>query len=340
MKQQSVVLWTLVLVFSLGVIVVLLLSRGGQREAPTVAETGLPLPTDTPWGLAAAPTRFLPTVPVLPTTTALIFPTLLPTDGLPEGPNMPPATSAPILPTLAVANLPEFRVPDFAVSASSLVNFCADFGTPLSLSIFDWATGSTTNLSDEAIARIPLTWDASADLWQGYESDHPFNQPDDAHQRWNLKLYLPDGTERWIVIYESAQTPQTYYTYVFVTTAPFADAQGQHFGNHPCRAFATAAAQVMSFLEVVSQYQNLVRYPQLISSADPRWKRGIAKPTAAYADLRAIPSKLNNNPIGGIASPVEIWYALDPSWEGWAQIKLGSVQGWVDTMTVEIAPQG
>lgn len=337
MKQQSVILWTLVLVLGLGLIVLLALSRGQRAASPLPATTPPLLPSATPQALAAAPTRFLPTVPVLPTSTPLIFPSPLPTT---PAPNMPPATNAPILPTLAVANLPAFRVPDFPVSAASLINYCPGFGTPLTLSIFDWVTSSKANLSDAAVARIPLTWDASVSLWQGYESDHPFNQPDDAHQRWDLKLFLPDGSQRWIIIYESAQTPDTYYTYAYVTTEAFAAADGQHFGNHPCRAFATPSAQVMAFLAVVSQYQNLVRYPPLIATGDPRWQRGVARPLAAYADLRAVPSPVDNNPIGGIDAPVEIWYALDPAWDGWAQVRLGSLQGWVDTMTVALAPAG
>ena len=90
----------------------------------------------------------------------------------------------------------------------------------------------------------------------------------------------------------------------------------------------------------MSQYQRVVQYPPFISGTDPRWKRGLAKPVSAYADLRSIPTKANNNPIGGIDRSVPIFFALDPSWDGWAQVKLGSVQAWVDTNTIDLTPDG
>ena len=97
---------------------------------------------------------------------------------------------------------------------------------------------------------------------------------------------------------------------------------------------------MLDFLAVVNQYQDVVRYPSLIAGGDPRWQRGIASPTAAIADLRSIPTTRYNDPIGSITREISLWYALDPTWGGWAQVKLGSVQGWVDTGLVKFTSGG
>ncbi len=334
MKKTSIALWTFVLLFSLGLIVVLLLNR--QERAVPLPTVTVVLPTETPRSLAAAPTRFQATVALLPTATPLIF-AAAPTSTPVAVTLSPPETQA--LPP-ALPDSYRIVIPQAAAPGSMLINYCPAFGTPLSLRIYDWSSGTTTSLSDAEIAQIPLGWDASANLWQGYQSAHPFNQPDDARQRWNIDLYLPDGTDRWIIIYESPATPGRYYTYVFENTVAYADKNGNHFGNHPCRAFAAPASQVGSFLDAIRQYQQVIQYPPFISGNDPRWKRGVAKPNAAYADLRSIPSNEHNNPIGGIDTSVPLWFALDPAWDGWAQVRIGSVQGWVNTQTVNLTPDG
>jgi hypothetical protein len=339
MKPQQAALWAFVLLASLGLIFALMISRR-ERPTPPPAPTDR-LPTETPWALVSAPTRLPPTVAVLPSATPLLLPSP-PTSALIASP-LPPLgaqpTDAPKPLDLPVDEVYRISIPQPAAPRARLSARCPKLGMPISLRLFDWDSGQTTNLSDAEIAQIPLGWDASANLWQGYESLHPFNQPDDAKVRWSLNLYLPDGVDHWIVIYTSATTPATYYTYAFDITQPYT-INGEHLGNHPCSAFAIPGTWMNDFLNVIRQYQNIVAYPPFISGSDPRWKRGTAGPTGAYADLRSIPSKANNNPIGGLDRSVPVWYAVDPTWDGWAQVRIGSVQGWVDTSTVALMPDG
>ncbi len=321
MKKQYAVLWLFVLLLSLSLI--LFLMQGNQRREGVVTVTATPLPTETPRALALAATRFLPTV--APPSTATPLPTPLPT------------MTAFVL-TLAAPTPRVFVAENLLAGSAVLTNYCTSFGSPVTVNIFDWTTGNTVSVSDAAIAQIPLGWDASNSIWEGYQSAHPFNQPADAQQRWKFSLFLQDESERWIEVYQSAQTPDLYYAYSFQKTVPYTDRHGQHFGYHPCRAFTVSAAEVQNFLDVVGQYQDVVHYPGLISGTDTRWTRGIAQPVAAYADVRSIPSTQYNDPIGSIDQPVTLWYAIDPGWGTWAQIKIDSLQGWVDTRSVKFLP--
>ena len=324
MKKQYAVVWAFVLLLSLSLIIFLVVIPK-ERDEPPATET--PLPTDVPQALILAPTRFLPTVAAAPSATPVIPPTPYPT-----------MTAFAV--TLAA---PEPRVFDAANILNSqlmLSNYCTNFGIPVALRIFDWSNGSTISLSDTAIAQIPLSWDASKTIWQGYNSAHPFNQPDDIQERWKINLFLSDSTERWIRVQTSGQTPDIDYVYSFQQITPFAGTDGLHYGDHPCRAFMIAAATVQNFLNVVGQYQDVVRYPVLISGDDPRWTAGLLSPVNAYADLRSIPSTVYNDPIGSIDKQIDVWFALDPTWNGWAQVKVGAVQGWVDMSLVKFTPGG
>ena len=321
MKKQYAALWVVVLLLSLSLVAILVIL---PRQQQAVSATMTPLPTNTARALALAPTRFLPTVAAHPTATDL--PTPYP-------------SLTPFVLTLAAPAPRVFQASnEYVPNEFMLANYCASFGSPVSLRLFDWDSGITISLSDEAIARIPLGWNASSSIWQGYNSLRPFNQPDDAVERWKINLYLSDTTERWIEIAFSPQSPDVYYVYSFQNIVPFAQPNGDHFGYHPCRAFTITTAQMQSFLTTVEQFQDSVRYPALIDGSDTRWARGTARPVAAYADLRAIPSTAYNDPIGAIDQPVTVWYALDETWGSWAQVKVGSVQGWVDTASVTFVP--
>lgn len=328
MRKPFTVLWVSVLLFSTTVIVALVVARG-QRQA-VIPPTEV-FPPALQQALVVAPTRALANVVAAP-----VNPEPSPTSQAP--------TSIAIEPTEIVVT-PRIDAPRlfFAASggrgASMLANYCVDFGSPVSLRLFDWMTGATVSLSDEAIARVPLSWDASDTIWQGYKSARPFDQPDDAIQRWKINLFLPDGNERWIEIAVSPQTPEAYYVYTFQKTIPYANERGEHFGYHPCRAFAIASSEVQAFLTTIEQYQDVVRYPPLITGDDSRWVRGTARPTVSNADLRSIPTTAYNDPIASISQTVTLWYARDAAWGSWAQVKLGSVQGWVDTALVSLAPE-
>ena len=318
MKTQSAALWTLILVLSLGLITFLIV---GMRQ-PAAATTLLTAAATQPaLSLVVAPTRFLPTV-------AAVQSTRIP----PVIPVAPVTLVAPTVPPRA------FQFNQSMPGESMLTSFCPELGFPVSLRIFDWQTGNTISLNDPAVAQLPLSWDASDDLWRGYNALNPFDQPSDTQERWKITLFLPDSTERWISVYDSPTTPSLSYLYAYQNTTAFADANGNHFGFHPCRAFAYPAAQIEAFMTAIADYQDVVEYPSLISSHDSRWQWGFVTPAAAYTDLRAIPSVNYNVPIGGFNRKTRVFYATDPTWGQWAQIKMGAVQGWVDTRLVSFEP--
>ncbi|MEO8395523.1 MAG: hypothetical protein ABI700_21190 [Chloroflexota bacterium] len=320
MKKQYAAAWVFVLLLSLSLILVLVVLPKQHDEPPATVAL---MATTTPRSLIFAPTRFLPTVAAAPSATMTPLP---PT---------PFPTMTTFAVTLAAPEPRVFQAANIANSGSMLFNYCTGFGSPVAMRIYDWSTGSTISLSDTAIAQIPLSWDASNTIWQGYNSARPFNQPNDAQERWKINLYLTDGSERWIQVQASQQVQDVYYVYSFEKIIPFSGADGQHYGYHPCRAFTISAEAMQRFLNVVNQYQDAIRYPALIGGNDPRWTYGLVSPVSAYADFRSIPSMIYNDPIGSIDKPVKLWFALDPTWNGWAQVRIGSTQGWVELALVD-----
>lgn len=221
--------------------------------------------------------------------------------------------------------------------SNTLSSFCEDFGTPTSVQIFDWNDWSTVDLTNAMVAQLPLNWDASATFWQGYDSPKPFNQPDDARSRWQLTLLTEEGTERWIHIWQSAQTPNTLYVYAFTNTTAFADSRGEHYGYHPCRAFTASPAEVNLLLSSARAYQSSgSRYPAFAYGGDPAWIECRATPIGDGFDIRNIPTIINNNPLQTIRESVPCYYIQKENWGAWAQIKLGSTIAWVDTSTITL----
>jgi hypothetical protein len=162
---------------------------------------------------------------------------------------------------------------------TTVASYCDDFGTPVSIQIFDWNDWSTVNLTNALVAQLPIRWDASGDLWRGYQAAKPFEQPDDTRDRWRLTLHRADGSERWIQIAQSASTPSMLYAYAFQNLTPYADANGNHFGYHPCRAFALPSSEMDVLLSSAGAYQSSgSRFPEFAVPDDPRWVRGSATP--------------------------------------------------------------
>jgi hypothetical protein len=128
--------------------------------------------------------------------------------------------------------------------------FC-NLRAPQQTRVFDWSTWQTAYVQDPNVSVEPFQWDASRTLWRGYQSAQPFDQPSDAFKHWSVTLIGADGSEQWIYLFDSVQTPDTFYVYVFDNVQPFADNQGNHYGIHPCRAFAADANSVDNWLNQV-----------------------------------------------------------------------------------------
>ncbi len=209
--------------------------------------------------------------------------------------------------------------------------FCR-FNDPESMSLFDWETSQTTRLSADWIARLPLTWDASASIWRGYAAAEPFDEPDDLRILWRLSLIDAAGATQFIDVGRSPSSPQLYI-YAYDNVVPFADRNGRYFGLHPCRAFSMQPTAFDYLIEAARAFQEFNgAYPDLIGSDDPRWQRGFVEPIEGQVNLRALPSAFNNDPVFVLTNRMEVWYAVDPrSWHDWAQIKIGGTHGWVHT---------
>jgi hypothetical protein len=203
--------------------------------------------------------------------------------------------------------------------------------------IFDWNDWSTVEVNNPLVAQIPLRWDATENLWRGYDAPKPFDTPVDERERWQLHFTNAAGDERWINVWTSDLTPDTYYAYVFQVITPFAVENGQHFGYHPCRAFAVPVMQMDVLLSSARAYRSSgSHFPSLAGADDSHWTAATLAPLGSFFDLHAIPTLANNDPLQTIVDPVSGAVITNPDWGVWAQVKLGSVIAWVDTSTVSI----
>lgn len=122
---------------------------------------------------------------------------------------------------------------------------------PQETRVFDWSTWQTAVVQDPNVSAQPFNWDASRSIWRGYQSAQPFDQPSDAFKHWSVTMTDANGSEQWIHLFDSSQTPDTFYIYVFDNVEPFADSNGNYYGIHPCRAFAADATSVSNWLQQV-----------------------------------------------------------------------------------------
>ncbi len=220
---------------------------------------------------------------------------------------------------------------------TTLASSCDKFGIPVSIRIFDWNDWSTVELSNPLVAQLPIQWDASADIWRGYQVAKSFDQPDDARERWKLQLFTADGVERRIQVEQSASTPDTLYVYAFQILTPYADAQGKHYGYHPCRAFRIPAMDMDVLLSAAGAYQSSgSRFPAFAAPDDARWVRGSATPLDGSFDLRSIPTPQNNEPLQSISQVAPCYFITEDDWGVWAQIRIGNTTAWIDTSTVRL----
>ena len=131
------------------------------------------------------------------------------------------------------------------------VRSVCDMAVPQTVRVFNWETWDTSFITDQSLLFEPFHWDVSRNIWQGYKSAQPFNQPADANRHWSVTLIQENGTQQWIYILDSLTTPDTDYVYVFQTVIPHLDRHGEHYGIHACRAFAAAEPMVTDWLRRV-----------------------------------------------------------------------------------------
>lgn len=88
---------------------------------------------------------------------------------------------------------------------------------------------------------------AGPSFWVGYENGG-FAWVNDVMPLLTLTFIAEDGSERWLDIFWSEQTPDTYYVLPFANVVPYADANGDHYGTHPCAAILMTAPEYQSLL--------------------------------------------------------------------------------------------
>lgn len=100
-----------------------------------------------------------------------------------------------------------------------------------------------------------LQWGGDTN-WQGYESGGWIIPPD----RSLSMIYLyPEAYDEqnnpWgfqmIIVYSSGIYPDVVLPMVFTNMTPFADANGNHFGTHPCYAFIMPRAEFDAWISEV-----------------------------------------------------------------------------------------
>ncbi len=223
-----------------------------------------------------------------------------------------------------------------ATSKNLLSSYCTSFGVPTSLEIIDWNDWTTVKVDNTLAAQLPITWDTSVSFWRGDQYKNPYDTPADEYNRWRLRLFTADGSERWMDIGQSATTPDTLYVAAFQNLKSFLN--GSSYALRPCRAFTVPISTMNILLSSAGAYsRSESQFPALAAADDPRWVRGIAVPLSGSIDLRSIPTRQDNQPIQTISQSISCSFITDLDWGGWAQIKLNDdTTGWVDTTTVRL----
>ena len=130
---------------------------------------------------------------------------------------------------------------------ATLLSICPAFGVPVTGGGYDAAF--TEYVVGAAGVDAILSLDTSRSFWLGYDSGGFAAAYFDSDPALTLTLTTADGGERWLDITEHAGV---YYVLPYATTTAYADANGEHFGTHPCAAFtisADAFARLLATLE-------------------------------------------------------------------------------------------
>jgi len=127
-----------------------------------------------------------------------------------------------------------------------LINICPQFGVPVSGIGYDTATWTDYQLDAQAIQAV-LNINAERSFWVGY-ANGGFAWTSDVMPELTLTFEMADGSERWFDVFWSEQTPDAYYALPFADPTPQADANGEHYGTHPCAAIVMTGAEYQALL--------------------------------------------------------------------------------------------
>ncbi|MBK8035287.1 MAG: hypothetical protein IPK17_38445 [Chloroflexi bacterium] len=133
--------------------------------------------------------------------------------------------------------------------SAPLAVVCPAFGVPISGMGYDTETWTDYRLDEQAIQAV-LNINTERSFWVGYENGG-FAWTNDVMPLLTLTFTMADGSERWFDVFWSEQTPNVYYALPFTNPTPSADANGQHYGTHPCAAILMTATEYEALLEVL-----------------------------------------------------------------------------------------
>ena len=161
----------------------------------------------------------------------------------------------------------------YSVRADAIVG-C--LGTPEDIDRATVQVGNrNTPLTGEQIAALFEVQGES--IWVGYENGAWAYPP--GFKEMEFERYWIFGTRGgvkfWVILYVGAEWS---YGFTFSNTDAYADAQGAHYGQHPCYAWETDGAAVVAVLTG----PQVVTAPLVVSSG----------PVAAYLRRRAMPATL------------------------------------------------
>lgn len=127
------------------------------------------------------------------------------------------------------------------LTTAGIHDVCPQFGVPVTGTGYDTQTWTDYRLDEQGIEAV-LNIDTSRSFWVGYENGG-FAWTDDVLPVLTLTFEMEDGDERWLDVFWSEQTPEIYYVLPFANTTPYADANGEHYGTHPCAAILMSATE-------------------------------------------------------------------------------------------------
>ncbi len=125
-----------------------------------------------------------------------------------------------------------------------LIGVCPQFGVPVSGTGYDTETWTDYDLDAQAIQAV-LNIKADHSFWVGY-ANGGFAWTSDVMPALTLTFTMADGSERWLDVFWSEQTPDAYYALPFANVIPYAEADGSHFGTHPCAAILMSRAEYLA----------------------------------------------------------------------------------------------
>lgn len=130
-----------------------------------------------------------------------------------------------------------------------MINVCPQFGVPVSGTGYDTRDWADYELDTQAIQAV-LNINADRSFWVGY-ANGGFAWTNDVMPELTLTFEAADGSERWFDVFWSEQTPDAYYALPFANPTPYADANGEHFGTHPCATILMTTAEYESLVETL-----------------------------------------------------------------------------------------